>query len=108
MNQTVFRTESRIDRPLMRIIHAAADNPGRKLTIYLDRETKKPIYPVTIEPVIPGIIVTIQLDSDNKASCSFPPSIPDTMINGFIEYLKLFHDTVLAVRELIKEEQKIM
>lgn len=103
MNHITFKTISRIDRPIMRIIHAVEENSGQKITVYLDSKTGKPIYPVTIEQIVLGI--TITLESDTRVTCSFPPSVSEEVINNIIEYLKTFDDIVLAIRKLIKNEQ---
>lgn len=105
MNGIIFEVKSRVDRPLMRIINAQAKNPDRHVTIYLDNESGRPMYPIKIESIMSGI--TITLDSDSNADCSLPPVIPESMVDMLAEQLGTVHDNVSAVRRLIKEEQKL-
>lgn len=90
------------------VIRGETDEPIRKIILYLDNETGKVCYPIEIMPLVSG--VSIILESDASSSCTFPPSMPDSMIDslmigGLMEYLLTFHDVVAAAREFIREEQ---
>lgn len=104
MEKTVFRVRERIERPFMWIIKADAMDPHRTLILYLDKEHNEPIYPITVEGGTFDPVITIT--ADNKASCGFPPSIPESQVDIFMEYMKLFHGTLSAARELVASEQE--
>lgn len=104
MNRIKFEVKSRNASHMLETVHIQSKNPGRNMTLYLDKETGDVLYPIAIEPVIPGI--TIMLDSEAVASCMFPPSVPESMISNVISYLEEFHDVVDAAREIIRAEQQ--
>lgn len=104
MGETVFRVTSRIERPFVWIIKAEAVSPHRKFNMYLDKETRKPLYPMSI---LGGVFdLEIKLISDKDALCKFPPSLPASQIHPLIGHLNLFDETVAAARKLMKEEQR--
>lgn len=87
------------------VIHASAKDHGWNMTLYLD-EKGNILYPVTIKPA--AAIVNITLITDDTATCTLPPSVPDSMVHEIIRYLDEFDDVVGAARKLIKEEQQKM
>lgn len=100
-----FEVKSRTKRKTFTIIRMRTAGSTLKFTVFLENETGNVLYPLEIESVVPGII-SITLISDTAASCSFPPSIPETMVNKVAEQLNMFHDIVIAAREQIAKEQK--
>lgn len=104
MDSVKFKVKSRKKRPGFTIIRAQAENPIRNLTIFLDNETGEPFYPLSIEPAIPGVIVT--LDSDAMACGTLPPSIPEKLVDHYAAELEDFHEITAAARALIAEEKK--
>lgn len=104
MDSIKFKVISRKKRPGFTIIRAEAGNPLRKLTVFLDNETGEPFYPLSIEPAIPGVIVT--LDSDAMACGTLPPSIPEKLVDHYAAELGDFHEITAAARALIAEEKK--
>lgn len=106
MGRIKFKVTNRVDRPgLMRIIRAQAKALDKEVAIYLEEGTGRPMYPIHIEPAMPGITVT--LDSDFDASCSLPPSIPESMVCRYAKHLKMVKGDVAAVRQLIRKEQRL-
>ena len=99
-----FEVTGRKRKETFTVVRTKSLNPDWTFVIYLDNDTAEVLYPLTIEPVIPGISIT--LSSDSVSSCSFPPSVPSFMVNRFVESLKLFHEIVNAARERIREEQR--
>lgn len=104
MNDMIFCVKSRVDRPVMRIIHAKMRSPCCEITVYLDNETGKPMYPITTKPLSSGI--TLELVSDTEEVCALPPFVSGKSVNGIIRHLEQFDNLVLAARALIKEEQE--
>lgn len=106
MSKTTFKVTKRADSTMIRTIRAIADSPGRTLIIYLDEGTGEPMYPISIESVIPGVIIT--LVSDTEEVCSFSPSVSSKQVKHIIEYLNMFDDMVSAARKLIEKEQQLL
>lgn len=104
MNDMAFYVKSRADRPIMRIIHAKMRSPSCEITVYLDKETGKPMYPITTKSLSSGI--TLELISDTEEVCALPPFVSGKSVNSIIRYLEQFDNLVLAARALIKEAQE--
>ena len=83
-------------------VYAEIKDLGWKMKLYLDIDTGDVLYPVTIEKLIPGI--TIVIDSSGMASCSLPPSILESEVDGIRDCLGTVHEVIAAVHKLIKEE----
>lgn len=104
MNDMAFYVKGRINRPMMRIIHAKMRSPSCEITVYLDKETGKPMYPIFTKPMSSGIV--LELVSDTEEVCAMPPFVSGKSVNSIIRYLEQFDNLVLAARALIKEEQE--
>lgn len=100
----LFEITVRKQKTAYTVVRATAPDTGDKIAVFLDNETCRPLYPVFIEPK--GIDIVIILYSDTASGCQFPPSIPDSLVDPFLEILSRFHKTVDAARTLIAEEQK--
>lgn len=104
MEQIRFEVISRKNTSFIIAIHAMAKYPCCKMDLYLEADTGKVLYPVRIEQVILG--AAIVLDSEDFASCSVPPSIPETMVDSVVSFLSMVHEVIDVARELVKEEQE--
>lgn len=104
MEQIRFEVISRKKTRFLITVHAMAKYPCCKMDLNLEADTGKVLYPVKIEQAIFG--TAIVLDSEDFASCSVPPSIPETMVDSVVSFLSTVHEVIAAARELVKEEQE--
>lgn len=102
MSEPKFNTTDRNDKGFVIGVHA--EIPGWKLHAFLDKGTGNVLYPVKILHVRTG--TEIKLDAYDSAGCSFPPFVPEELIDQLSECLNTVHGVILAARELIKEEQQ--
>ena len=83
---------------------AMTEWPGAEMTVYFDNEGRDVAYPVRI--TFGSSVLTFVLDSDDVSSCSFPPSVPESMVDDMSGMLDIFHDYISAAREFIRKESK--
>lgn len=106
MEKIEFKVINRNQNRMSTTIHAKTKSPIGDMTLHLDNNTGDIFYPVLITSGVLGISIT--LDSDTNSSCSFPPSIPENMVDNFTSYLGTFHDVVAAARKFISKEQQMI
>lgn len=78
---------------------------GKTLTIYLDNETGKVLYPLTIKPESASGM-TVTLESDTSASVALPPAIPEKSVARYAARLREVPMIVEAARRRIAEEER--
>lgn len=106
MDNAEFIVTNRHKTKIASVIHTQTKNSKWNMILYLDDETGKILYPITIKSTIPGLCIS--LDSNISSSCLLPPSVSDDAVNNLENHLHSFCEVVKAARKLIKEEQQII
>ena len=97
-----FEVTGRNQTNMFDVIYAEIKDLGWKMNLYLNTDTGDILYPVAIESGIFG--VTIILDYNDMALCSFPPSISELEVDSIRDSLGTVHEAIAAARKLINEQ----